>query len=112
MIFSPAATSRLARYPWAGSPPAQAKTDGQPFRPIMDLLTSGRTLHATRGYIPASIMKLLTSTAALSILGPDHALRTSVLRPQTRPDHSGRWRRSLPCQEGSLRLPCTPRSLA
>jgi serine-type D-Ala-D-Ala carboxypeptidase/endopeptidase (penicillin-binding protein 4) len=48
-------------------------------------LGSGRVLYAhnaTRGYIPASTMKLLTSTAALSILGPDHSFKTSVVSPK------------------------------
>lgn len=40
------------------------------------------THNATRGYIPASTMKLLTSTAALSILGPDHTFKTSVVSPK------------------------------
>ena len=42
---------------------------------------SGKVLYAhnaTRGYITASTMKLLTSTAALSILGPDHTFKTSA----------------------------------
>ena len=46
---------------------------------------SGNVLYAhnaTRGYIPASTMKLLTSTAALSILGPDHTFKTSVVSPK------------------------------
>jgi D-alanyl-D-alanine carboxypeptidase/D-alanyl-D-alanine-endopeptidase (penicillin-binding protein 4) len=46
---------------------------------------TGKVLYAhnaTRGYIPASTMKLLTSTAALSILGPDHTFKTSVVSPK------------------------------
>jgi serine-type D-Ala-D-Ala carboxypeptidase/endopeptidase (penicillin-binding protein 4) len=45
-------------------------------------LGTGKVLYAhnaNRGYIPASTMKLLTSTAALSILGPDHTFKTSVV---------------------------------
>ena len=46
---------------------------------------TGKVLYAhnaTRGYIPASTMKLLTSTAALSILGPEHTFKTSVVTPK------------------------------
>jgi len=46
---------------------------------------TGKVLYAhnaTRGYIPASTMKLLTSTAALSILGPGHTFKTSVVSPK------------------------------
>ena len=43
---------------------------------------SGAALYghkATTGYIPASTMKLLTTTAALSLLGPEHRFTTKVV---------------------------------
>lgn len=46
-------------------------------------LTTGKVLFAHKAstpYIPASTMKLLTTTAALSLLGPEHQFTTSVLR--------------------------------
>jgi serine-type D-Ala-D-Ala carboxypeptidase/endopeptidase (penicillin-binding protein 4) len=46
---------------------------------------TGKVLYAhnaTRGYIPASTMKLLTSTAALSILGPEQTFKTTVVSPK------------------------------
>lgn len=50
---------------------------------VLDVGT-GKTLYAHRAgasEIPASTMKLLTSTAALELLGPDHRFTTSVVRP-------------------------------
>ncbi|MFL6026699.1 MAG: D-alanyl-D-alanine carboxypeptidase/D-alanyl-D-alanine-endopeptidase [Friedmanniella sp.] len=49
---------------------------------VADLVT-GQVLYAHRARtpsIPASTTKLLTSTAALSLLGPDHVFRTRVVR--------------------------------
>jgi D-alanyl-D-alanine carboxypeptidase/D-alanyl-D-alanine-endopeptidase (penicillin-binding protein 4) len=46
-------------------------------------LTTGKVLFAHRAgtpYIPASTMKLLTTTAALSLLGPQHEFSTTVVR--------------------------------
>ncbi|HKN46129.1 MAG TPA: D-alanyl-D-alanine carboxypeptidase/D-alanyl-D-alanine-endopeptidase [Propionibacteriaceae bacterium] len=51
---------------------------------VVDVGT-GKVVYAhnsTRGYIPASTMKLLTSTAALSILGPGYTFKTSVVSPK------------------------------
>jgi serine-type D-Ala-D-Ala carboxypeptidase/endopeptidase (penicillin-binding protein 4) len=46
---------------------------------------SGAVLYrhkATSGYIPASTMKLLTTTAALSLLGPERRFTTKVVAPE------------------------------
>lgn len=46
-------------------------------------LTTGKVLYSRRAgtpAIPASATKLLTATAALSLLGPDHVFRTEVVR--------------------------------
>ncbi|WP_375426765.1 D-alanyl-D-alanine carboxypeptidase/D-alanyl-D-alanine-endopeptidase [uncultured Friedmanniella sp.] len=46
-------------------------------------LSTGKVLYSHRAstpYIPASTMKLLTTTAALSLLGPEHEFTTSVVR--------------------------------
>lgn len=47
-------------------------------------LSTGKVLFAHQAgtpYIPASTMKLLTTTAALSLLGPEHEFSTTVVRP-------------------------------
>lgn len=36
--------------------------------------------NATKGYLPASTMKILTTTAALSVLGPQHRFATRVVK--------------------------------
>ena len=46
---------------------------------------SGKVLYAHNAalpHLPASTMKLLTATAALSILGPEHTFKTTVVSPQ------------------------------
>ena len=52
---------------------------------VMDV-GSGATLFThdgDRGLLPASTLKLLTAGAALSTLGPDHTIRTTVVSPRS-----------------------------
>ena len=65
---------------------------------VVDLGT-GKMVYAhnsTQGYIPASTMKLLTSTAAMPILGTRAHLQDVGCQPETGPDHSGRRWGSVP----------------
>ena len=75
---------------------------------VVDVGT-GKSLFSHRAgaaEIPASVNKLLTSAAVLSMLGPEHRFTTSVVAVREEADHPGRGRRPVPGhQDDVVHLP-------